>query len=117
MKIIIRPIVNPQREVDLTRQLVSAIAEELWRLYGGNEQLNWLEAERHLEGIVAEARTNGRETGLVLVDARAAGAGASSDAPARRRQVGNGADGNGRRNVRVRRRPVLVGTVAVGVTA
>lgn len=56
MKVTIRPVVDPLREIDVTARLVSVIAEELWRLYGGNEHLNWLEAERHLERIVSEAR-------------------------------------------------------------
>ena len=75
MKIIVRPIVEPQREIDLTHRLASAIAEELWRLYGGNEQLNWMEAEGHLERLLGEARAEARETTFVSVGraARAAG--------------------------------------------
>ena len=75
MKIIVRPVVEPQREIDLTHRLVSAIAGELWRLYGGNDQLNWLEAENHLERLLGEARAEARETTFVSVGraARAAG--------------------------------------------
>lgn len=65
MKVIIRPQHEPQREVDLTGRLVSAIAEELWRLYGGNDQLNWLEAECHLQEIVAEARADAAEDAML----------------------------------------------------
>jgi hypothetical protein len=61
MKIIVRPILDPQREIDLTHRLVAAIAEELWRLFGGNETLNWIEAEWHLQRIVAQARAEARE--------------------------------------------------------
>jgi hypothetical protein len=60
MRITVRPVVDPQREIDLTNQLVAAIAEELWRLYGGNDKLNWIEAERHLQRIVGEARAEAR---------------------------------------------------------
>ncbi|MFN0011857.1 MAG: hypothetical protein ACKVS8_09465 [Phycisphaerales bacterium] len=60
MRIIIRPVVDRQREIDLTQRLTAVIAEELWRLYGGNEQLNWLEAELHLKRIVGEARAEAR---------------------------------------------------------
>jgi hypothetical protein len=67
MKIIIRPILNPQREVDMTHQLVSAIAEELWRLFGGNDTLNWIEAEWHLQRIIASARAEARETAVMRV--------------------------------------------------
>jgi hypothetical protein len=74
MKIVIRPIVDPQREIDLTNRLVSAIAEELWRLYGGNDHLNWLEAERHLERIVGEAQHEAAEAVFVSVAPAAAGA-------------------------------------------
>lgn len=46
----------------MTRPLVSAIEEELWRLHGGTEQLNWLEAELRLERLMrghATKRTRG----------------------------------------------------------
>lgn len=70
MKIIIRPVMDPQREVDLTNRIVAAIAEELWRLYGGNEQLNWLEAEQHLQRIVGGVRGEAAETVLVTMSSR-----------------------------------------------
>lgn len=54
MRLVIRPVIDPQREIDLTHRLTAAIAEELWRLFGGNEQLNWAEAELHLQRLVAE---------------------------------------------------------------
>ena len=63
MRITVRPVVDPCREVDLTNRLVAAIAEELWLLYGGNDKLNWFEAERHLERIVGEARAVARGDG------------------------------------------------------
>jgi len=65
MRIIVRPIVDPQREIDMTNCLVAAIAEELWRLYGGNERLNWIEAERHLGQIVGRARLEAVDTEVV----------------------------------------------------
>lgn len=67
MKIIVRPILDRQRELDLTHRLVSAIAEELWRLFGGNETLNWIDADWHLQRIVAQARVEARETAVVRV--------------------------------------------------
>lgn len=71
MKILVRPVVDPQRELDLTNCLVSAIAEELWRLYGGDEQLNWFKAERHLERIVGQAWLEARETLVLRTPSRA----------------------------------------------
>ena len=67
MKIIVRPILDPQREIDLTHRLVAAIAEELWRLFGGNDALNWIEAEWHLQRIVAQARAEASEMAVVRV--------------------------------------------------
>lgn len=55
MRITLRPPPDPQREVDVTQRLVAAIAEELWRLYGGNDELNWIEAEAHLRRVVEGA--------------------------------------------------------------
>lgn len=63
MKVVVRPVLDPKREVDLTHRLVSAIAEELWLLYGGNDKVNWLEAERHLMRIISEASAQA-QTGL-----------------------------------------------------
>ncbi len=62
MKLVIPPVHDQHREHDVTRRLVSAIAEELWRLYGGNDHFNWVEAERHLQRIVGQARAEARET-------------------------------------------------------
>lgn len=53
MKVVIRPVLDPEREIDVTRALTRAIAEELWRQFGGNDRLNWLEAELHLSAIVS----------------------------------------------------------------
>lgn len=52
MRIIIHPLTEPEREIDVTHRLIAAIAEELWRHGGGNDHLNWIEAERHLRRIV-----------------------------------------------------------------
>lgn len=71
MRITIRPIQTPHHELDVTHCLVSAIAEEIWRLYGGNGELNWLEAERHLQRIVEEARALATEAPLTRVTDRA----------------------------------------------
>ncbi len=53
MRLTIRPLAEPRRELDLTHRLVAVIAEELWKRYGGNDTLNWLEAERHLQRLLA----------------------------------------------------------------
>lgn len=63
MKVTITPVAEPEREIDVTNRLVAAIAEEIWRMCGGNEALNWLEAERHLARIVGEARAAARVVG------------------------------------------------------
>lgn len=68
MKIIIRPVADRQREIDLTQRLIAAIAEELWRRYGGNEQLNWLEAELHLKQIIGAARVDASVTEVLVAE-------------------------------------------------
>ena len=83
MKVVVRPVIDPQAEIDLTHRLVSAIAEELWKLYGGNEHLNWLEAERHLQRLIGGARDEADETTFVSI-AESAWAGGHG-------QLGNGA--------------------------
>jgi hypothetical protein len=55
MNIVIRPVLEPRSEIDITRRLTAAIAEELWLRFGGNALLNWLEAEHHLKRIAGRA--------------------------------------------------------------
>ena len=50
MRITITPVAEPETEIDVTQRLVAAIAEEIWRACGGNDALNWLEAERQVKG-------------------------------------------------------------------
>lgn len=68
MRLVIRPVHDRLREHDVTRRLVSAIAEELWSLYGGNEHLNWIEAEHHLQRLVEEIRAEARQAQGVCVE-------------------------------------------------
>jgi hypothetical protein len=71
MKITIAPFAEPYREIDVTQGLVAAIAEEIWRACGGNDALNWLEAERHLARIIGEARETARAAHVAEVIERA----------------------------------------------
>jgi hypothetical protein len=74
MRIVIRPAGSPHRELDVTNAIVAAVAHELWKHQGGNEVLNWVEAERQVARLIpaaagprssrqagrAEAKTGGR---------------------------------------------------------
>lgn len=51
MRIIIHPLLEPTREIDVTTSVVAAVAQELSQAYGGSETLNWLEAERHVQAL------------------------------------------------------------------
>ncbi|TVR99824.1 MAG: hypothetical protein EA423_12085 [Phycisphaerales bacterium] len=70
MRFVIRPTADPKNDVDLTERLTAAIAEEIWLRYGGNERLNWLEAELHLQSILggesAPRRSGGRRDSLLV---------------------------------------------------
>ena len=52
MRITIRPMLAPDRELDVTDSVVRAIAGSMATELGGNEQLNMLEAEFHLESLL-----------------------------------------------------------------
>jgi hypothetical protein len=41
-------MLGPVDGIDVTSALTRAVAEELWKLHGGNDVMNWLEAERLL---------------------------------------------------------------------
>ena len=53
MRVVIRPSLSPDRELDIAPALIGAVAHELWKHCGGNEVLNWLEAERILARLLA----------------------------------------------------------------
>lgn len=53
MRLTIRPAMDPEREIDLTHAVVAAIAQQIHVHCGGNEVLNWLEAERFLARVVS----------------------------------------------------------------
>jgi hypothetical protein len=56
----IRPAAAPTKVVDLTQALTGAVAHELWKAAGGNEVVNWMEAERFVKALArawAEAAT------------------------------------------------------------
>jgi len=55
----IRPTAAPQRTIDLTRAITAAVAHELWLQCGGNENLNWLEAERFVNALSAHLQSAG----------------------------------------------------------
>lgn len=52
MPITVRPSASPDRPIDVTHALVKAVAEELWRTTGGNDVLNWIEAERFVQSLM-----------------------------------------------------------------
>ncbi|HVZ93394.1 MAG TPA: hypothetical protein VG797_02685 [Phycisphaerales bacterium] len=120
MRIIIRPVLDPQREIDLTERLVSVVAEELWRLYGGNDRLDWFEAERHLEAVAADALADPSEIDLALIDADEPSA---LETPAHaaphpdRVCSGDQAQDHWRRNARVHQRPRVVASVLLCAVA
>lgn len=64
MRVIIKPSLTPNLHIDITNALVSTIASELARAQGGNDVLNWLEAERVLQDLVGNARSSVREQPL-----------------------------------------------------
>lgn len=56
MRIVIRTSTGPQRELDVTQAVVSAVAYALWQNFGGNATLNWMEAERQLIRLMGPDR-------------------------------------------------------------
>jgi hypothetical protein len=84
MKFLIRPVQDAHQELDITHRLVSAIAEELWCRHGGNGQLNWIEAERHLQRIVSKAGGAPRPESAAQRRVRDATWGLTTNCPAHR---------------------------------
>ena len=56
MRIVIEPMQDRSRPIDLTQPLVDAIARELERRCGGNAILNRLEATAQLEHVLRHGR-------------------------------------------------------------
>jgi hypothetical protein len=63
---------TPEREADVTRRLVDAIARDVWKLYGGSGTLNWAGVERHLGRMVRQARCEARASEPIFGAAAAA---------------------------------------------
>jgi hypothetical protein len=55
MRLVIRPAAVPAAAIDVTNAVVAAIARELSRFHGGNETLNWLEAEQIVTDLLRRA--------------------------------------------------------------
>ena len=53
MRVTIKPSANPTQEIDITGALVGAVAAEIWKHCGGNDVLNWMEAEQFVASLVA----------------------------------------------------------------
>lgn len=51
MRVTIRPLLAPNRELDVTDEVIRAIASRLDEEFGGNGALNRLEAEQQLHSI------------------------------------------------------------------
>jgi hypothetical protein len=52
-RVIIRSL-RSATPLDVTEQVIAAIASTLWKVHGGNDVLNWLEAERALHAAMLE---------------------------------------------------------------
>jgi hypothetical protein len=89
MKIIVRPVMEPNREIDVTRQIVSAVARELCPCCGGNETVHWLEAELHVQGLI---RQDGHRSSVPVLVLKARANTADAGVPQR-----SGLRGRGRR--------------------
>jgi hypothetical protein len=50
-----RPAPDPAFDIALPPELVEAIAQEMWVLYGRSGSLDWAAVERHLSGILDQA--------------------------------------------------------------
>jgi hypothetical protein len=53
LRVVIYPVHGPDEGIDVTGVLVEAIALALWKVQGGNEPVNRLEAEMLLERALA----------------------------------------------------------------
>lgn len=52
LRIVLQPMLGPREGLDVTEALTRAVATELWKLHGGNDVMNWLEAERLLGEVL-----------------------------------------------------------------
>jgi len=59
LRIHIRPLYGSARSLDVTEALIEALARQLWRLHGGNETANRVEALLLLEQLVGARRRSG----------------------------------------------------------
>jgi hypothetical protein len=62
-RIVLRPMLGPHDGLDVTQAVTRAIAQELWNLHGGNDVMNWIEAERLLVEFMNARQTSGGSNG------------------------------------------------------
>ena len=55
-RIVIRPLLDRRQKVDVTEVITHAIATQLGHMFGGNDVLNMLEAERALQEALFDLR-------------------------------------------------------------
>lgn len=71
-RVVVSPLSNPTDAIDVTDALIRAIAQQLWQHEGGNDTLNWLEAELILHHIVShgsrESSSRSRDCDFVRHD-------------------------------------------------
>lgn len=51
-RVVLSPMFGTEGGLDVTESLISAIAHELWESKGGNDKLNWIEAEALLNSVM-----------------------------------------------------------------
>src|SRR5438874_1215763 len=86
MRLTVRTTSAPDRPIDVTHAVTAAIAHELWVRAGGNEVLNWVEAER-LVASLAAAATPRRGSAARPRGAPVASAGREARAPRHKRDA------------------------------
>ncbi len=62
-RLLVRPIAQPKRSIDATEAMTRAIAHCLWEQVGGNDALNWLEAERLVQEMLRRFSGNDAAVG------------------------------------------------------
>jgi hypothetical protein len=56
LRIVLKPYLGPREGLDVTEAITRTVAQELWKLHGGNDVMNWLEAERLVQEFFSDSR-------------------------------------------------------------
>jgi len=69
-RLVFRPLTEPERAIDMTERFVAALAYGLWERLGGQDAVNWLEAEILVRNLIMKLERARAPNGVRAAESR-----------------------------------------------